>query len=133
MRPDGQGAAGANVYLLQDAPLVTDPVAMVQTDADGGFEFDVAKDLFNAEETSEPWLTAKVFARADGFGLAWALAASFDPSGKMANNLPLYPNLTDRRAELVADGTLRLVADDVPIEGRILSIEGLPVSGAHVR
>lgn len=133
LRPDGKPAVGANVYLLQAAPMVADALAVVQTNADGGFAFDVAKDVFDVDETSEPWLIAKVLAKADGFGPALALAASFDPSGKMAEHVPLYPNHTDRRAELVADQTLRLVPDDVPIEGRIVSIEGHPIAGARVR
>ncbi len=131
--PSGKPAAGAKVYLLQDSPMVTDPIAVIQTNADGGFAFDVGRDVFNADETSEPWLIAKVLAKAEGFGPAWALAASFEPSGKMAKRLPLYPSLGDRRGELVADQTLRLVADDVPIEGRIVTIEGDPVAGARVR
>jgi protocatechuate 3,4-dioxygenase beta subunit len=133
VRPDGNPAAGANVYLLQESPMGTDAVAVVATNADGGFAFDVGKDAFNVDETSEPWLIAKVLAKADGLGPAWALAASFEPSGKMAKNLPLYPSLTNRRAELVADQTLRMVTDDVPIEGRIVSIEGHPIAGARVR
>ena len=62
VRPDGRPAGGARVYLLQDSPMVTDPVAVVQANADGGFAFDVGKDAFNDDETSEPWLIAKVLA-----------------------------------------------------------------------
>jgi beta-lactamase regulating signal transducer with metallopeptidase domain len=130
----GNPAAGAKIYLLQESLDVTEPKLVGQSNADGSFQISLAKSDFHADESSEPWLTAKLLATSDGRGLAWALAASFDPSGKMAAHIPPYPNLSmDRRVELVDDRTLRLAADDVPIEGRIVDLEGNPVAGARVR
>ncbi|MEX0679502.1 MAG: hypothetical protein WD063_20680 [Pirellulales bacterium] len=131
--PDGRPAAGAKIYLLQDVPAVTKPILMAQTKPDGTFALTVAKKEFNTDESSEPWLTAKLIATADGQGMAWALAASFESSGKLLENLPLHPNFSDRRDEVAADKTLHLVADDVSIEGRIIDLEGKPVAGVRVR
>ena len=91
-RPDGNPAAGASVYLLQESPMATDPVAVVQTDTNGAFEFDIAKNLFNDDETSEPWLIAKVLAKAEGFGPAlgrWRRA--LNPAGRWPGICPYTP------------------------------------------
>ncbi|REK17450.1 MAG: hypothetical protein DWQ37_06580 [Planctomycetota bacterium] len=129
----GKPVSAARVYLLQDVPTVSEPILMARTKADGTFAFRVAKNQFSTEESNEPWLTAKLVAMAQGRGLAWALAASFEPSGNLLERLPPHPNLSDRRDEVASDKTLHLAADEVPIEGRIIDLEGRPVAGARVR
>jgi hypothetical protein len=85
--------------------------ARAVTAADGRFRFTVPlADL--SRSWDDPWRAAAVVAVAPGYG-----PAIVRPS---------------KPAE-VRDLTLRLVRDDVPIKGRILSLEGTPLAGITVR
>jgi RNA polymerase sigma factor (sigma-70 family) len=118
--PDGKPVRGARLYLsyqsydsyLSDTepPGVRDP--RTRTDGDGRFRFTFAKaQVEQPSGKDEPWQSAQVVACAPGYGPAWALAEEV------------------ARGEL----TLRLVRDDVPIDGRILDLQGHPVAGVTVR
>jgi protocatechuate 3,4-dioxygenase beta subunit len=78
---------------------------------DGRFRFSVPRSRVDAMRSDIPWREAYVLAAADGHGFA---VAGVDAYG-------------------APDLTLRLVRDDLPLRGRILSLEGRPVAGARVR
>jgi RNA polymerase sigma factor (sigma-70 family) len=103
--PDGKPFAGARLLLRSDAAAKkTDLLVRATTDKDGFFRF-----------------TAK--------------ATDFNPQGKAtlaATAERLGPDWIEVTAKPNRDVTLRLVKDDVPIEGRILDLEGRPRAGVRV-
>jgi RNA polymerase sigma factor (sigma-70 family) len=101
--PDGKPVAGAKVYVSTYTDKdKSDPKVRSETDADGRFRFTA-----NPAEVDRNEMVAAV---APSYGPDW-IALKNAESGEM---------------------TLRLVKDDVPLEGRILDLEGRPV-GATVR
>src|SRR4029077_2245427 len=87
------------------------PVAEAAVAADGSFR--IAFDPDRASGwigTDESWRTAGLIAVADGFGPAWVQVGEVMQSGWQA----------------------RVIADDVPIEGTIRTLEGRPVAGVEV-
>jgi RNA polymerase sigma factor (sigma-70 family) len=90
------------------------PTPLVTSGKDGRFSATFRKS--DVKETplsmwQRPWRHVQVVAAAPGYGPAWASLGGLD------------------RGEL----TLRLVKDDAPLKGRVLSLEGRPVTGAAVR
>ena len=110
--PDGKPVAGAKLHLAywrDQGPARTE--VRGTTDAQGRFGFTVTKRDFPDTDEEQPWTWAQVVATAEGFGLGWASA--FDKNGKTLDP----PGLT-----------IRLAKDDVPIEGRIVDLEGRAVA-----
>ncbi len=102
--PDGKPLTGAKVYVSNyTSKDKSDPKVRAETDADGRFHFTA-----NPEEVDRNEMVAAV---APGYGPDW-IALKKAEAGEM---------------------TLRLVKDDVPLEGRILDLEGQPIAGATVR
>ena len=97
--PDGQPVVGARLYVatqvLNPDQAPRQPVGRATTGVDGRFGFEIPGADFDATWSDEPWRNAAVIATADGF--APALAIDFE----------------GRR-----DLTLRLVKDDLTVEGR---------------
>ncbi len=107
LNPDGKPFAGASLFLMSHGNRKKANVpACATTDKNGHFCFRVRPTDFG------PQGKAVLAATAKGFGLDW-----IDVSAKSES----------------AEITLRLVADDVPIEGRVLDLEGKPVAGATVQ
>jgi RNA polymerase sigma factor (sigma-70 family) len=113
--PDGKAVVGAKVTFYQRPPKNELPdffpePATGTTDADGQFRFPAAvhPDAPNRGYQPDVVLVAHV----PGYGPAALEAYS---------------------ADALKDKTLHLVKDDVPIEGRILDLEGKPIAGATVR
>src|SRR5262245_28747134 len=109
--PDGKPVKGARLIFLYGSSRKYPEKAWGTSAADGRFEFEVANKLLD-----DPWYESNrdqtyVVGGADGYGCAFAKL----PPGT------------------AGDVTLRLVKDDVPIQGRILDLEGKPVAGATVR
>jgi RNA polymerase sigma factor (sigma-70 family) len=110
--PDGKPVADARVYysfITREAERV--PVRAT-TAADGRFSFTLTqKDVpLSADATqSDPLRTGQVVVKAEGFTFAWAAAA------KPGEDL-----------------SLQLAADDVPVEGRIVDLQGKPLAGLQV-
>ena len=103
--PDGKPFAGARLVLWTSAVKKHEDLSTKSTTgADGRFRFAVTRDDLRRD--------AKVVATAKGYG---------------PDFVPLTPE--GRPAELM----LRLVEDDVPIEGRILDLEGKPLAGTAVQ
>jgi RNA polymerase sigma factor (sigma-70 family) len=112
--PDGKPVRGAKLLFLfnfRDAQKQIPNKVWTKSGAEGEFRFTVPADPLGESWLRSPWEAAYVLAAADSYGFAVA------PLGK--------PGATDL--------ILRLVKDDLPIRGRILSLEGKPVAGARVR
>jgi protocatechuate 3,4-dioxygenase beta subunit len=103
--PDGEPFERARLYLWTNTwqPKV-DRLVRATTAVDGRFRFTVAR-AYLAK-------VAQIVAVAKDHGPDWAVAAEIARGGEV---------------------TLRLVKDDVPIDGRILDLEGQPIAGATVR
>ncbi|MHB1561027.1 MAG: hypothetical protein ACYC61_26540, partial [Isosphaeraceae bacterium] len=111
LTPDGKPAVGAGVYTASPRVDIhhVEPELRARTDRDGGFRFTLAREAFQ-DATASPWSALTVLAMADGFGPSW-IDVHEPPTGELS---------------------LRLVADDVPIAGRILDLQGRPIVGAKV-
>ncbi len=113
--PEGKPVAGARLridsYIGLNEPDPAEPKGT--TGPDGRFAFRSPReplDHFAAGRRKRP---ARLVATAPGFGFGWAE--------------------TGPRSDALAEPTIRLVRDDVAIEGRILDLEGRPVAGAKIR
>jgi RNA polymerase sigma factor (sigma-70 family) len=101
---DGKPCAGARIFLWTNAvQKQADMPVLATTGADGRFRLAVTK----ADRDRD----AKIVARAKDLAPDWAEVGKLDKGGEV---------------------TLRLAKDDVPINGRIIDLEGLPVAGAVI-
>jgi RNA polymerase sigma factor (sigma-70 family) len=104
--PAGKPVAGARLILSTgNRPSTNDAVEVAVTAADGTFRCTI-----NPLKAGEPD-SRTLFAHASGFAADWV-------------------NVSELTAEKRA--TFHLVADDIPVHGRLLGLEGNPVSGAQV-
>jgi len=116
--PDGKPFVGAKVYSYRPLSPRDDffpdgpPVPSAESGAGGQFQYQVADPGLQTLEVRETWKNPIVVALAHGFGPAWASITKINEA---------------------KDLTLRLVRDDVPIIGRVLDLEGRPISGVTVR
>jgi RNA polymerase sigma factor (sigma-70 family) len=113
--PDGKPVAGAKVFFARnvlafwrDAPPPPPPTT---TDAEGRFRFGVPRSGYQFAEEKADWLKGEVVGVAEGYGPGWVYSDG---------------------AEKLTDVTIKL-SKDVPIEGRVLDLEGKPVAGVSVR
>jgi beta-lactamase regulating signal transducer with metallopeptidase domain len=105
VQPDGRAASGARVYFTRSSAPARGELKAT-TGGNGEFEFSVPSDaLFGAL-----WL--RIVAVKPGFGPAWIEAEELKHTSGL---------------------TLPLATDDLPIEGRLMNLEGRPVAGATVR
>jgi 5-hydroxyisourate hydrolase-like protein (transthyretin family) len=101
---DGKPSADTEVFVWTNAvKKQADMRPRATTDADGRFRLTIAQ--------AERERGAKVVARAKGQGPDWADAAGLEKGDEM---------------------TLRLAKDDVPINGRVIDLEGQPVPGVTI-
>ncbi len=123
--PGGQPLAGAVVSFIRPAPFVwvphprppRRPEASATSGPDGRFEF-----LVDRAQWEDVGQQPRTFARrGPGYPFVAAVAPGYGPGW-----VPLA------RPEDGSGVTLRLVKDDIPIEGRILDLEGRPMPGATV-
>jgi protocatechuate 3,4-dioxygenase beta subunit/5-hydroxyisourate hydrolase-like protein (transthyretin family) len=138
--PAGNPVAGAKILVsyYTTAPLNTLPRATTTpsavSQADGTFAFSMRKDEFDTTNTDFPWEGAHLVAQKPGLGLGWSHVAANDASGKIREAVwSKSRQQTPELREKLTDSTIRLVADDVPIEGRIVDLEGQPIPGTVVR
>ena len=108
--PEGKPVLGATVR-LQPSPtsLPRDPEPTSTSGPDGRFSVRGPRFAFQGESHWGPQLVAT----APGFG-----------PGRLA---------VGHVVESPAEVTVQLVADDLPIEGRVVDLEGRPVAGASIR
>jgi len=112
--PDGKPFAGAKLrveyFRADDSASRLSPLFGTESGIDGRFQLSIPKSEFDTSSSDEPWNTARILVLAEGLG--------FDA-------VRVKPGETDNiRLQLVKD---------VPINGRILSLEGTPVAGARIR
>jgi RNA polymerase sigma factor (sigma-70 family) len=112
--PAGRPVAGAQLYLLYYTPRALPIPLRATSDADGRFHFTVAKADFDQSASNEPWDQAVVVAKAEGYGLG-------------------VPQIEVGKPVRQTDLTLHLAADDVPVSGRVIDLQGQPVAGVTVR
>jgi RNA polymerase sigma factor (sigma-70 family) len=106
--PDGRPVAGAKLYLTLAWSYIKRPAPSpvhATTGEDGRFQFTVPKAKYGEYATA-------VVATAPGCGPAWVEVNADAAKDKLE---------------------LRLVKDDVPINGRVVDLQGQPVRGASVR
>src|SRR5262249_35677568 len=115
--PDGKPVAGAKVHFVRRATMEATrssagggPTAT--TDAEGGFQFHVAGTGFGNEEEELHGFNATITAVHAAWGPGWVAIT---------------------KAEALKDVTVKLVKDDVPVQGRVVDLEGLPIAGVTVR
>jgi RNA polymerase sigma factor (sigma-70 family) len=111
--PAGKPFAGAKIYLFYPTPRKVAMPVRVVSDAEGRFQFTVGRAEFDRTGSRAPWNEAAPMAVVDGFGLGIPRGGA----GRAA----------DREV------TLQLPADDVPIDGRVLDLQGKPIAGVRVR
>jgi len=123
--PDGKPLAGAAVYFIRPVPFVfvphprtpRRPESSATSGPDGRFQF-----MVDRAEWEDVGQQARTFPRRDpGYPLIAAVAPRYGPNW-----------VALAKPEAVADVTIQLVKDDIPIEGRIVDLEGRPVPGATV-
>ncbi len=122
--PDGKPLAGGAVYFHRPLPFVwvphprpprrSEPTAT--SGPDGRFQF-----LVDRAEWDDAGKQPRTFGRLPCYPLIAAVVPRYGPAWVVLE-----------KPEARADVTLQLVRDDVPIEGRILDLEGHPVPGATV-
>ncbi len=113
LRPDGQPAAGARVTLRRNywtSNVKWLPVAAVKADKNGNFEFSYRPSQF-VDDVGSDVKYATVVAEAEGLGAGWVEFGEIEKSKSLA--LKLVP--------------------EVPIQGRVIDLEGKPVAGISVR
>jgi RNA polymerase sigma factor (sigma-70 family) len=111
--PDGKPVPGANLYLMGAVESPKASAVRAVTGADGRFRIQALRSEVVAPPNVDEWPVAAIVATAKDYGPDWALV-----EGKANGAL-----------------TLRLVRNDVAIQGRILDLQGRPIAGAviHVR
>ncbi len=122
--PDGKPLAGAAVYFHRPVPSVwvphprppRRPEPTATSGPDGRFEI-----LVDRAQWDDAGQQPRTFGRRPCYPLIAAVVPRYGPAWVVLE-----------KPEARADVTLQLVLDDVPIEGRILDLEGHPVPGATV-
>jgi RNA polymerase sigma factor (sigma-70 family) len=112
--PDGRAFAGAKVFFARTALADRDsapPPPTVTSDAEGRFRFRVSRTGYQTAEEKAHWMRGAVVALGEGYGPGFVRADG---------------------ADKLADLTIKLVKD-VPIEGRVVDLQGKPVAGARVQ
>jgi hypothetical protein len=103
------------LYMDFDEPVTQPPIpphVRATTGADGRFRFTANRTELASGLGRLPWLRASLAAFAEGYGPAWTEGLTIDdPDGNR----------------------LELVADDAPIAGRLMDLEGRPLPDVTVR
>jgi hypothetical protein len=133
----GKPVCGAKVWFddrLARSPAQPAPADAV-SDADGKFQFTRAKSSLSDMLDSPSPRPGVLVATKDGFGFAADPADRFKTSGRLVVDRPklVRPGAAPaKRNPGQTDPVLRLVPDDVPLEGQITDSRGEPVDGATV-
>ena len=133
--PDGRPVANARITLASHQPGYR-KLAEVATDADGRYAFrKVGLPIAAAEDDPGRGSgTFQVFGVADGLGVAWRPAKSYDPK-PTPPNITRQPALFDPPGRYEADQEIELDLRFPPaarISGTITDDRGTPISGARL-
>ena len=113
--PAGNSVPGATVRLVRwywDPAIEHKPLAETVSDKEGRFEISYRKSQFNVDiARPEQWKEVAVAAFKAGYGPDWVWANDFAADDKIE---------------------LRLPADDLPVTGRLVNLEGQPLAGVKV-
>jgi RNA polymerase sigma factor (sigma-70 family) len=109
--PDGKPVHGAKLLVLDNWDKTLPNKVWATSGTDGQFQFTVSRLQMANRRWGKSGQDIHVMAAAQGYGFAVARLS---------------------KLEGAADLTLRLVKDDVPIQGRVLTLEGKPVVGVRV-
>ena len=114
--PDGKPVGGAEVLLGVPGPRMDGEVSRLgAAGSDGRFEVSIARASLEPKGgpgLGGPWMNPSIAAASPGLGPDWSMIDTAKPGGTL---------------------TLTLRRDDVPIEGRVISLEGRPIPGLSVR
>jgi RNA polymerase sigma factor (sigma-70 family) len=112
--PDGKPFAGAKVFFARSVLAFRDtppPPPTATSDAQGRFRLRVPRAGYQTDHEKGHWLQGAVVAVGQGFAPGWAGGDN---------------------AEKLADVTIKLTRD-VPVEGRVVDLQGRPVAGVKVQ
>jgi RNA polymerase sigma factor (sigma-70 family) len=111
--PDGKPVPGAKLYFYRLTQEYKDPSSeAATTTADGGFSFRIARLDRPGDARNENGFAGIISATAPGHGAGWARVL---------------------RVRDLSGVTVKLVRADIPLEGRVLDLQGKPVPGITVR
>ncbi len=144
--PTGKPVAGAELYVGSYPPQATGllvPVSkpVATTDAEGTFRFTGSPQQFGSRATAQEFGNASLVAVKKGFGFAWAPGGigTYETSGKwlretqgQLDEVPAEFREQRKQSLRGAGEPLRMTVDDQPIHGRIVDINGQPVTGARL-
>jgi RNA polymerase sigma factor (sigma-70 family) len=111
--PGSRPVQRATVRFFDPSEGIKDDLPTASSGPEGRFDLRVPRGAFDDHTPGIGKIRTRLVATAEGFGFAWSDIAPA-PGGP-------------------TEVTLRLVADDVPIEGRLVDLEGRPLSGALVK
>ncbi len=142
--PMGSPVSGAELYLVYHVPEPTAPLIpswkpLAVTDAAGDFRFTMGESDFGEGASAREWKHAALCAVAPGHGFACS-AAMFFESGRDAvqemrerlKEIPVPFRESFEKMLAQAGQPLRLVADDQPLRGQVVDINGQGVMGAKL-
>lgn len=121
---DGKPMEGAEILVIpmNVSPELRVPVGVrAHTDADGSFHFEALDMTIVDLDGQRTRRRCIVIARAVGYGPDWSTVEGGWRSWNTNNFVP------------GTNVSLRLVKDDVPLRGRLLDADGMPLAGARVR
>ena len=140
---NGKPVAAAEIHLVywySDQSSTLDARPLTHTDARGRFEFQMSKsDFRRTGDSVAPWCWASLVAKKNGHGMAWDTSVAFEITGNARNQVlstikargqspkPFQEQLAE------TDRVLALPQDDVPIRGKVVTLEGEPITGARIR
>lgn len=137
--PTGQPVPNVSIGYVSTGMDQRQRTRLVTTDARGNFEITIpASDPRYAALHNDTMLVAM----ADGFGPAVESVMQFDTSREMRKSLlkriavsHASPEFLEQARKRIqnATSTFQLVADDAPLTGTVVDIEGQPVAGARLQ
>jgi hypothetical protein len=116
MDPDGKPVAGAAILVLPYSVVgveKAEPLGRWESGRDGRFGITFRKSQIHPPvmNAATPWKGVRIATAVPGYGPAWVSAGEVNPN---------------------TEATLRLVRDDVPLRGRVVTLQGRPVAGVQV-
>lgn len=130
--PDDQPISGAKLYFeyWQHGAQPNDLLApLAVTDAEGKFQVDVPL----ADLMAPYALGAQLVASARGFGVAMRPSVDLETTGEALKRLSPEARKRALARQTAQSSQIKLVADDVPISGQVVTTEGTPIAGVRVR